>query len=190
MTVSPIIFPVRWLKIEPCAKCKRTVAHVITGAINNNYTALRTTVHDTTLLRIHKVNIHNIHLVEYPWYNVSGIHIYILVVIVIVSFQTMMKRYGWKRKRKGPAKHRKTYSVPKGRYSYRMMGYALAFRRKFSKVDIIRWYQRVFGRESPSPTVICRWYSRASTPPSLPDTVILSGSESDDEWVKIRGDDY
>ena len=111
----------------------------------------------------------------------------------IVSFQTMMKRYGWKRKRKGPAKRRKTYSVPEGRYSNRMIGYALALRRKrFSKVHIIRFYQKVFGRESPSPTVICRWYStrlyipnvhsRASTPDSLPDTLILgSGSESDDE---------
>ena len=123
----------------------------------------------------------------------SDIHIYILVVIVIVSFQTMMKRYGWKRKRKGPAKRRRTYSVPKGRYSNRMIGYALALRRKhFSKVDIIRFYQTVFGQESPSPTVICRLYStilyipnlhsRASTPDSLPDTLILgSGSESDDD---------
>ena len=68
-----------------------------------------------------------------------------------------------------------------------MMGYALALRRKFSRVDIIRYFHRVFGRESPSPTVICRWYSRASPPPSLPDTVLLSGSESDDEWGKIRG---
>ena len=115
----------------------------------------------------------------------SDIHIYILVVIVIVSFQTNMKLYGWKKKRKFPAKRRKTYCVPKGR----MRDYALAFRRKFSKVEIIRFYQRVFGREIPSPTVISRWYSRASTPPSLPDTVLLSGSESEDEWGKIRGDD-
>ena len=42
--LSPIIFPVRWLKIEPCAKCKGTVTHVIIGAINNSYTALRTQV--------------------------------------------------------------------------------------------------------------------------------------------------
>ena len=86
----------------------------------------------------------------------SDIHIYILVLIVIVSFQTNMKHFGWKKKRKFPAKQRKTYNVPKGR----MMRFALAFRRKFSKVEIIRFYQRVFGRESPSPTVICRWYSR------------------------------
>ena len=116
----------------------------------------------------------------------SDIHIYILVVIVIVSFQTMMKLYGWKKKRKGPAQRRKTYSVPKGR----MRGYALAFRRKFSKVEIIRFYQRVFGRESPSPTAISRWLSRASPPPSLSDTVHLSdlsGGESEDEWGQIWG---
>ena len=112
----------------------------------------------------------------------SDIHIYILVLIVIVSFQTNMKHFGWKKKRKFPAKRRKTYFVPKGR----IRDYALAFRRKFLKVEIIRFYQRVFGRESPSPTVISRWYSRASPPPSLPDTVVLSGSEREDKW-EIRG---
>ena len=106
----------------------------------------------------------------------------------------MLKRYGWKRKRKGPAKQGKTYSVPKGtRYSYRMIGYAAALRKKgFSKVYIIRFYQTIFGRDSPSTILISRWYntrlynpdaqSRASTPNSTPDTVILgSASESDDE---------
>ena len=116
----------------------------------------------------------------------SDIHIYILVLIVIVSFQTNMKHFGWKKKRKFPAKQRKTYNVPKGR----MMRFALAFRGKFSKVEIIQFYQRVFGRESPSPTAISRWLSRASPPPSLPDTVHLSdlsAGESEDEWGQIRG---
>ena len=106
----------------------------------------------------------------------------------------MLKLYGWKRKRKGPVKRGKTYSVPKGtRYSYRLIGYAAALRKKgFSKVYIIRFHQTIFGQDNPSTTLISRWYntrlynpdvqSRASTPDSTPDTVILgSGSESDDE---------
>ena len=114
----------------------------------------------------------------------SDIHIYILVLIVIVSFQTNMKHFGLK-KRNFPGKQRKTYNFPKGR----MSRFALTFRRKYRKVEIIQFYQRVFGRESPSPTAISRWLSRASPPPSLPDTVHLSdlsAGESEDEWGQIR----
>ena len=114
----------------------------------------------------------------------SDIHIYILILIVIVSFQTKMTHFGWKKK-KFPAKQRKTY-LPTGRKNR----FALAFGRKFSKLEIILFYRRVFGRESPSPTAISRWISRAS-PPSLPDTVRLSdlsaADDSEDEWGQIRG---
>ena len=95
-----------------------------------------------------------------------------------------MKHFGWK-KRNFPGKQRKTYNFPKGR----MSRFALAFRRKYRKVEIIQFYQRVFGQESPSPTAISRWISRASPPPqwrwSLPPTnrieSDLSAVESEDE---------
>ena len=71
-----------------------------------------------------------------------------------------MRNFGWKKIRNFPARKRKTYHVPKEN----VMRFALTFKRKFPKFDIIRFYQREFGQESPSPTAISRWLSRP--PPS------------------------
>ena len=111
----------------------------------------------------------------------------------------MPRKFGWKRLREGPAEHGNTHSYPKDRrYSYKMMGYAGALRKQgYSNGHAILFYQRMFGRDSPSSSTISRWYrtrvynpdahSRASSPgttDSTPDTEILgspSASGSDGE---------
>ena len=67
-----------------------------------------------------------------------------------------MKYFGWKKIRNFPARKRKTYHVPKER----MMRFALTFKRKFPKFDIIKFYQKEFGQESTSPKAISRWLYR------------------------------
>ena len=80
--------------------------------------------------------------------------------VIIVWFQRNMRNFGWKKIRNFPARKRKTYHVPKEN----VMRFALTFKRKFPKFDIIRFYQKEFGQESPSPNAISRWLSRP--PPS------------------------
>ena len=80
-----------------------------------------------------------------------------------------------------------------------MMGYAGALRKQgYSNGHAILFYQRMFGRDSPSSSTISRWYrtrfynpdahSRASSPgttDSTPDTEILgspSGSDGEERF--------
>ena len=61
-----------------------------------------------------------------------------------------MKNFGWKKIRKFPA----------GRNVEDVMRFALEFKRKFPKFDIIKFYQKEFGQESTSEKAIGRWLYR------------------------------
>ena len=70
-----------------------------------------------------------------------------------------MKKFGWKKKSKFPAKQRKKYNLPKRR----MKIFAETFKGIFSNLDIVRFYQKQFGKESPSTPKILEWCSEEST---------------------------
>ena len=70
-----------------------------------------------------------------------------------------MRNFGWKKIRNFPARKRKTYHVPKEN----VMRFALTFKRKFPKFDIIKFYQKEFGQESTSPKAIARWLYKLPT---------------------------
>ena len=70
-----------------------------------------------------------------------------------------MKKFGWKKKSKLSAKQRKKYNLPKRR----MKMFARRFKGIFSNLDIIRFYQKQFGKESPSPKKISEWCSEQPT---------------------------
>lgn len=104
-------------------------------------------------------------------------HIYILFVIVCLISD--MKFYGWQKKRKFPVRRRtRTHRIPKTK----IRAYTLSLRWKFSHMELIHYYRRVFGRECPCPLVIMRWYFSLTTP-SEADSVLLSDYESTtDQW--------
>ena len=67
-----------------------------------------------------------------------------------------MRNFGWKKIRKFPALKRKPSHLP----TENVMRFALRFKKRFPKFDVIKFYQREFGQESPSPNAISRWLSR------------------------------
>ena len=63
-----------------------------------------------------------------------------------------MRNFGWKKIR--------NFRKSKTSHVEDVMRFALTFKRKFPKFDIIKFYQKEFGQESTSPKAISRWLYR------------------------------
>ena len=92
-----------------------------------------------------------------------------------------MKKFGWNRVRKGPAKSKRLtyyYVNDKTRHMSYCPFYLTALRRRgYNKADIIKFYKHSFGKYAPSNKRLNMWYhsfyDRFSVDISEADTLIL-----------------